>query len=62
MPGWAYIVIALGGPLVFGKAYDIRAKRRGHRPGTGQEPPIDLTHYQSPMPPAQGQAMPPPGM
>ncbi len=60
MPGWAWIVIALGGPLVFGKAYDIRAKRHGHRPGTGQEPLVDYTHYQSPMPP--GSAVPPPGM
>lgn len=53
MPVWAWIAVVIGGLLGFGKAYDWNSKRHGHRPGTGEERPVDLTHYH-PLPPPDG--------
>ena len=54
MPGWAWVVIVIAVPLIFGKLYDLDSKRRGHRPGKGEEPLVDYTHYQPPLPPMGG--------
>lgn len=45
MPVWAWVVSVLVVVLGGAKAYDWNAKRHGHRPGTGAEPNVDLTHH-----------------
>jgi hypothetical protein len=49
MPGWAWIVVVIGVPLVLAKVYDWNAKRHGHRPGSGGELPVDWANYQPPL-------------
>ena len=45
MPVWAWIVLGLVVLLGAAKLYDWNGKRHGHRPGTGAEPQVDLTHH-----------------